>query len=80
MEFNHKTALNDAVLGMMVLSYLPQIDKQLAQVCHFLCNDSFTLMEMDSGTDYDSDAKSDGYITYRTCSHCTDSDLNPYSM
>ena len=35
MEFNHKTALNDAVLGMMVLSYLPQIDKQLAKVSYF---------------------------------------------
>ena len=38
MEFNHKTALNDAVLGMMVLSYLPQIDKQLTKVSDFLCN------------------------------------------
>ena len=38
---------------------------------------SFTLPETDSGTDSDSDC----YIVLcRTCSHCTDSDLDPYFL
>ena len=44
-------------------------------------NGSFTLNETDSGTDPDSDSKPDGYIVLcRTCSHCTDSDMDPYSL
>ena len=36
---------------------------------------SFTL------TDMDSDSKPNGYVVLsRTCSHCTDSDLDPYSL
>ena len=35
MEFNHKTALNDAVFGMMLLSYLPQMDEQDMKVRAF---------------------------------------------
>ena len=38
-------------------------------------NGSFTV----PGTDSDSDSKPDGFIALcRTCSHCTDSDLDPY--
>ena len=51
----------------------------LADTCMFY--GSFTLLEMDSGTDSDSDSKSDGYIALcRTCSHCTDLDSDPYSL
>ena len=46
---------------------------------HF--NGSFTLPQTDSGTDSDLDSKPDGYIVlYRTCSHCTESDLVAYSL
>ena len=42
---------------------------------------SFTLLEMDSDTDSDSDYKPNGYTALcRTCSHCTDSDSDPYSL
>ena len=44
-------------------------------------NGLFTLTETDSGTDSDLDSKPSGYIVLcRTCSHCTDSDLDPYSL
>ena len=40
---------------------------------------SFTLPETDSGTDSGLDSKLNGYIALcRTCSLCTDSDLDPY--
>ena len=46
---------------------------------HF--NGSLTLQETDSGTDPYSDSKLDGYIVLcRTCSHCTDSDFDAYSL
>ena len=45
---------------------------------------SFILPETNSGTDSDSDSKLHGYTalyTYnKTCSHCTDSDSDPYSI
>ena len=42
---------------------------------------SFTLMEMDLSVNLDSDFKLDGYIVLcRTCPHCTDSDLDPYTL
>ena len=48
------------------------------------CYGSFTLRSTDSGTmgtDSDSDFKPDDYIVLcRTCSHCTDSDSDPYSL
>ena len=44
-------------------------------------NDSFTLSETGSGMGSDSDSKPNGYIVlYRTCSHCTDLDPDPYSL
>ena len=44
-------------------------------------NGSFTLTESDSGIQSDSESKPNGYIVrYRTCSHCTDSDFNPYLL
>ena len=40
-----------------------------------------TLTETDSGMDLDSDFKSDSHIVLcRICSHCTDSDSDPYSL
>ena len=48
--------------------------------CLIVTNGSFTLPETDSGMDSDSDSKPNGYIVLcKTCSHCTDSDLGPYS-
>ena len=41
---------------------------------------SFT-SETDSDTDSDSDLKPNGYIVlHKICSHCTDSDSDPYSL
>ena len=43
------------------------------------CYGLFTLPDTDSGTDSDSDSEHDGYIVLcRTCSHCMDSDSDPY--
>ena len=40
-----------------------------------------TLPDLDMGTNSDSDSKPDGYIKLRrTCSHCTDSGTDPYSL
>ena len=42
---------------------------------------SFTLPQTDSVMDSDSDSKPNGYIVLRrTCSHCTDSDSDPYYL
>ena len=35
MEFNHKSALSDAVLGMMMLTYLPHMNEQDMKVSAF---------------------------------------------
>ena len=43
-----------------------------------LSNGSFTLTETDSGTD--SDLESKPIVLCTTCSHCTDSDLDLYSL
>ena len=44
-----------------------------------MLNDSFPLPETGSGTDLDS--KLNGYIALcKTCSYCTDSDSDPYSI
>ena len=52
---------------------------------HFFLNTEsyilFTLTETDSDTDSDSHSKPNGHIVLcRTCSHCTDSDSDPYSL
>ena len=47
---------------------------------NIISNGSFILTDTDSGVDSDLDSKPDGYIAlYKNCSHCTDSDLDPYS-
>ena len=55
--------------------------QHLHNACVNGCNGSFTLTETDSDTDSDLDSKPNGYIVLcRTCSHCTDSDSDPYSL
>ena len=45
------------------------------------CNGLFTLTETDLGTDSVLDSNPNGHIVLcRKCSHCTDSDLDPYSL
>ena len=43
------------------------------------CNGLFTLLDIDSSTNIDSNSEPDGYIVLsRRCSHCTDADSDLY--